>query len=175
MFIEKNIYDNQKKNKIDRLVDINFPDNKPLFIEPSFNPNPDRLFFKSSMQIEKPDWSPDFSEKFDVVGDSINLALHTLGMSRGEYNSLDVSGLKTQRQIDCSCEQIWALNILIHYKKNALGGFPALSPIKCIDQNNKSTVNYEFNNNYQLRDEINHDYESKNKLYSSEDFSIYDK
>lgn len=44
---------------------------------------------------------PDFFEKIDAIEDSIRLALNTLGMSRSEYNSSDVSSLKSQIRIDC--------------------------------------------------------------------------
>jgi hypothetical protein len=90
---------------------------------------------KNDLKISKPDWTPDFSEKIDVIGDTINLALYTLGMSRSEYNSSDISNLKSQRRIDCSSEKIWALNILIYYKKNTNVNLPDLSPIKHLNSN----------------------------------------
>jgi hypothetical protein len=107
----------------------------PGFIEPEFKP-PEYIEFKplyldkNNLKMSKPDWTPDFSEKFDVIGDSINLALYTLNMSWSEYNSCDVSSLKSQRRIDYSSEKIWAFNILICYKKNTSINLPNLSPIK---------------------------------------------
>jgi len=65
-----------------------------------------------------------------VIGDSINLALHTLGMSKAEFNSSDIISLKSQRKINCSCEQIWALNILIYYKNSTNSNLQNISPIK---------------------------------------------
>ena len=67
----------------------------------------------------KPDFTPDFSERFDVENDSVCLALHTLGLSRSEYNSMRLDELKAQRRIDCGTAEIWAWNILAHYKKNS--------------------------------------------------------
>lgn len=124
MFDDKHIYNN-KNDKIDNLLDFTIPTNRPLLIEPLFNSNsdlnpdlnPEKLSFRSSIQINKPDWTLDFSEKNDVVEDSINLALHTLGMSRLEYNGLNISELKTQKSTNFSCEKKLALNILIYYKK----------------------------------------------------------
>lgn len=82
---------------------------------PNFNPgfaNPGLANPKFS------DFNPDFSEKINVESDSINLALSVLEMSKNEYNSMNIDELKTMRRIDASCTQIYALNILIHYKKN---------------------------------------------------------
>jgi hypothetical protein len=169
MFTDKDIYNNSKNDKFSTYPELRVPNKNNNFFEPSFTPNnPNTNLFKPKIGLEKPDWTPNFSEKLDVVGDSINLALYTLGMSIGEYNVLDISELKTQRRIDCSCEKIFALNILIHYKKNTNtnGRFPDLNPIKHV---NGTTNNYEFNNDYQFENE------SIKKLYSSKDFSIYDK
>ena len=66
-----------------------------------------------------PDFTPDFSERFDVENDSVCLALHTLGLSRSEYNSMRLDELKAQRRIDCGTAEIWAWNILAYYKKNS--------------------------------------------------------
>lgn len=88
--------------------------------------------FQSTPVLSKPDFVPDFvpdfSERFDVENDSVCLALNTLGMSRPEYNSVSAEELKSQRKINCSSAEIWALNILIYYKKNSKISLPNLSP-----------------------------------------------
>ena len=179
MFVDKDIYKNSKNDKFSSFPALIVPNKNPNFFEPSFTPNSSNTnLFQPKTGLDKPDWIPDFSEQIDVIGDSINLALYTLGMSMGEYNVLDISELKTQRRIDCSCEKIFALNILIHYKKNTnintIGRFPDLSPIKHVNRNG-TTNNYEFVNDYQFENEIIDNNESIKKLYSSKDFSIYDK
>lgn len=131
MFDDNDMFSKQKNNRFRGFPDLINPDKNSNFIEPQFKPNsPNKFLFQPKLEIEKPDWTPDFSESFDIVGDSINLALHTLGMGKNEYNSSNVSSLKSQRRIDCSREQIWALNILIYYKKNTNSNLPDLSPIK---------------------------------------------
>lgn len=152
--------------------DFTGPGNLPSFFEPPFTSTEhNKKLFQPKTQIEKVDWTPEFSEKFDVIGDSINLALHVLEMSRAEYNASNISSLKSQRRLDCSCEHIWALNILIHYKKNTVERLPDLSPIK---HSNGFINNYESNNNHQFENDM-YNIEPRNKLYSSEDFSIYGK
>ena len=113
-----------------RLPNLNHPDKRASFIEHPFNLKRDRLKFEPSIQNNEPDWTPDFSEKIDVVGDSIKLALNLLKMSIEEYNSLDLSELQ-KRRIGCFNEQMLALNILIHYKKkNTIGNILGVNPIK---------------------------------------------
>ena len=93
----------------------------------------------------KPDFTPDFSERFDIENDSICLALHTLGLSRSEYNSMSVDELKSQRRIDCGIAEIYAWNILAHYKKNSKLFLPELSPTRHNVSNNFLTLNTSLN------------------------------
>ncbi len=80
--------------------------NVPYFSGPDFN-GPD---------FNGPDWTPDFSFKIDIEGESIQLALNTLGMTRAEYNSMSIQDLNSQKRIDCAGNSSCALNILIYYK-----------------------------------------------------------
>ena len=59
---------------------VSFPKSRP---SPRFERNPN-----INLNIVEPDWTPDFSEHIDIESCSINLALSTLNMSRGEYNSI---------------------------------------------------------------------------------------
>lgn len=81
-------------------------------------------------QLAKPEWNPDFSERINVEDDSINLALETLSLSRYDYNLMDINQLRNLRRIDSSNSTIYALNILIYYKKNSKLTLPQISPIK---------------------------------------------
>lgn len=107
----------------------------------------------------KPDFVPDFSEKLDVGHDSVCLALHTLGLSRPEFNSYTVEELKSQRKINCSCAEIWALNILIYYKKNSKISLPNLSP---------SPSKNILNNNFFSGNALNQNPSPSPKIYSSD-------
>ncbi len=93
------------------------------------NPNPN-LKPNLNINVIESDWTPDFSEHIDIESCSIGLALGTLNMSRGEYNSMSVQELKASRRIDCNGGLINALNILIYYKQNSKSFLPQLSPIK---------------------------------------------
>jgi hypothetical protein len=88
----------------------------------NFNyPDLTNVYPKKEKNIEKeffPDFEIDFSEKFDVVNDSINLALLNLNLSMNEYNSLDIESLKSMRRIDNHSLETYAINILIYYKKS---------------------------------------------------------
>jgi len=77
-----------------------------------------------------PEFTPDFSEHIDIESSSINLALGTLGISRGEYNCLDIQELKSRRRIDLDGKSINALNVLIYYKQNSNTFLPQVSPNK---------------------------------------------
>lgn len=101
----------------------------PKYSNPNINPNP---------IYSGPDWTPNFEEKIDVESDSVRLALYVLGISKAEYNSMSIQELKEQKRIDLQTSHIYALNILIHYKKNSKLILPQLSPIK-----HKS--NFDFN------------------------------
>lgn len=163
MFEDKELIYSQNTNKPCILPSIGSITDDPLFFEPELKPlisnkHNFKNSFNNEFKISKSNWEPDFSERFDVVSDSINLALYTLGMSKAEYNSCDILSLKSQRRIDCSCEQIWALNILINYKNSTNSNLPNISPIK-----------------HNLNDSNPFENEMRNKLYSSEDFSIYDR
>jgi hypothetical protein len=134
MFTDKDLDNNNKNNNFGGFPNPICPKIKPDFFEPTFKPYyPTSNLFQPKLDIENPDWTPDFSERFDVVGDSINLALHTLGIGKAEYNSLDILSLKSQRRIDCSCKQLWALNILIYYKKNTQSKILNSSPVESLD------------------------------------------
>jgi len=78
----------------------------------------------------KPDWTPDFSEHIDIEADSIGLALSTLNLSKAEYNAMSIDQLKNLRRIDFQAGNIYAINILIHYKQNSKNlSFPQITPI----------------------------------------------
>ena len=66
-----------------------------------------------------PDWTPNFTERIDIEANSIGLALSTLNLSKAEYNAMDINQLKDMRRIDCHVSDIYAYNILIHYKQNS--------------------------------------------------------
>lgn len=84
----------------------------------------------------KPDFIPDFSERFDVKNDSVCLALHTVGLTKAEYNSISVEQLKSQRTINCSGAENYAWNILIYYKKNSQISTPYLHSGKLVQADN---------------------------------------
>ena len=142
MFSDKYIYGNKKNNKFSGFPNLVVPDKNPIFFEPQFR----QIDNNKNLFQPKPDWTPDFSERIDVVEDSINLALHTLGMSKSEYNASDTLSLKSQRRIDCSSKQIWALNILIYYKKNTITNLPcSKNYIKHMSENiNKIDNEFDF-------------------------------
>lgn len=108
--------------------------NPSKYSNPKINSNPN---------YSGPDWTPDFEEKFDIEYDSIGLALCVLGISKAEYNSMNIQELKQKKRIDCETSHIYALNILIYYKKNQKFILPQLSPVK-----HKSNFNLSDKNNY---------------------------
>lgn len=115
--------------------------NKSEYLEPFFvntDTKPKKHFQMYDDQF-KPDWIPDFSEKIDIVSDSINLALNTLNMSRAEYNSLTNQELKARRGINSMESSLWALNILIYYKKKSNSLLPELE----INKNNSKILSHE--------------------------------
>ena len=73
------------------------------------------LDFDTKPKFDGPDFVPDFSEKINIMSDSLNLALHTLNLPESEYKILSIQDLKSLRKIDTDCVGIWALNILIYY------------------------------------------------------------
>ena len=75
------------------------------------------LDFDTKPKFDGPDFVPDFSEKINIMSDSLNLALHTLNLPESEYKILSIQDLKSLRKIDTDCVGIWALNILIYYKQ----------------------------------------------------------
>ena len=78
-----------------------------------------------------PDWTPDFIERIDIEADSIGLALSTLRISKAEYNAMSISQLKDLRRIDCHVGDIYAINILIHYKQNSRNlSIPKINPFQ---------------------------------------------
>lgn len=86
--------------------------NKPRgLFEPYIPTTPKDLIF--------PDWTPDFSERINIERESVGLALDILGITRAEYNSMNINELKELRRIDCDTKMIYATNILIYYKQNS--------------------------------------------------------
>lgn len=80
--------------KFGKKIDNNYPD--------FFEPKPKSYNQLNNLHTYKLDWTHDFSEKNDVVEDSIKLALYTLAMSKSEFNSFDISSLKNQKKFDFS-------------------------------------------------------------------------
>lgn len=103
----------RKSDFIDQCINSNnFVGKFPLYGNGNGNGNDHN--YKPNL-FEGPDFTPDFSEKIDIRSDSINLALHTIGMGMSEYNSLNIQDLKLKKNISHS--DTWAINILIHYKE----------------------------------------------------------
>ena len=110
----------EKKNN-NWFPDIPFIKPKTEPVKPNYNPNfsvniPKFEPPKPTFPILNPDLVIDFNEKIDIKNDSINLALEVLGMSHSEYNSTTTESLKNMRMINSTNN--YAINILIHYKKN---------------------------------------------------------
>ena len=64
------------------------------------------------------DWTPNFSSQIDIESDSIQLALNTLGMTKTEYNYMSIQDL-TLKNVGYTSNSIYALNILIYYKRTS--------------------------------------------------------
>lgn len=82
--------------------------------------------------MDGPDWTPDFSQHINIEAESIQLALHTLGISKAEYNSMSIQDLN-QKKIHTTDNSNCALNILIYYKQNSKSFLPQFNPIKHMD------------------------------------------
>lgn len=91
-------------------------------------PSIDESNFNSSVCTQN------FSDLINIEGDSIYLALKTLGMSKEEYNSMTIQELKYHKRINSSL--ISAFNILIYYKQNSKSFLPQL---------NLSSIHYKNN------------------------------
>ena len=70
---------------------------------------------KSSMIY---DFTPNFTEQFDLESESLELALCVLNMTRSELYSVSLNELKLRKKIDMSKQSLLALNILIQYKQS---------------------------------------------------------
>lgn len=110
------------------LFEPHTPNLTPRF-EPDIGFHPNNPSKKTN-PIFKPDWTPDFGEHIDIEADSIGLALSILGISKSQYNTMSIKQLKGMRRIDCDNNNIYAVNILIYYKKNSRNLlFPEINPI----------------------------------------------
>lgn len=128
------MYSKQRYDNFENPIDLN-PYPKPLNLPkyPSLSNLPE-LSSPSSLSKPnafpfnptKPDWTPDFTNQINIEADSVNLALSVLGLSKNEYNSMSVEELKSCRRIDSGQQDIFALNILIYYKKSK-NAFPTLT------------------------------------------------
>lgn len=111
-----------EQNRPKELFEPHVPDFAPRFED---RPNPglyptNELEPKNKLNpLLGPDWTPDFTERIDIEANSIGLALSTLNLSKAEYNAMDIYQLKDMRRIDCHVSDIYAYNILIHYKQNS--------------------------------------------------------
>jgi len=92
-------------------------------------------------------------ELIDIEGESIQLALNTLGMTRAEYNSMSIQDLNSQKRIDCAGNSSCALNILIYYKQNTKSFLPQFSPIQ--HKNNWTGSNEHKITNIKIYPELN--------------------
>jgi hypothetical protein len=117
--------------------------NVPYFGAPDFN-EPD---------FNRSDYFPEFSFKIDIEGESIQLALNILGMTRSEYNSMSIQELSSQKKIDCTCNSSCALNILIYYKQNTKSFLPQFSPIQ--HKHNRTFSNEHKITNVKIYPELN--------------------
>lgn len=95
-----------------------------------YPPTNPKKSMKQSNHIFKPDWNPDFDEYIDIEANSISLALSVLGVSKSEYNTMDINQLKSLKRIDTFGSNNDAINILIYYKQNSKNlSFPQINPI----------------------------------------------
>lgn len=95
--------------------DNDFNPKPNLFPNINSKPNP---FLNPDPEANFPDWTPNFSNPINIEEESIGLALGTLGLSKAEYQAMDLNELTQYKKLEADYLHSYAINILIHYKKN---------------------------------------------------------